>query len=285
MSSSAPFRAEHIGSLLRSPELLEARTKHEGGLLKAEELKKLEDKEIQEIVKLQQKVGIKSITDGEFRRHMFYDGFFDNLDGFTYLDSPSAQIFKSYVPDVAAFQAKGFKPAGTYVCTSPIKRTKSCYRADFEYLKSLVSPQEVSGIKLTLAAPEWFNLRHGEHSYSKDVYANDREYFDAIAAAYSEELTDLYKAGCRNIQIDDPLLAYFCADSILKGMKEEGVDSDALLNEYINLYNNCLKNVPCKENSSSFFDLYTDSNSGNDCWSASLPRKLQEWRSLLRGWV
>lgn len=242
--TKAPFRAEHIGSLLRSPEILEARKKHDGGLLKAADLKSLEDKEIQDLVKLQQQIGIKSITDGECRRHMFYDGLFDNLDGFTYLDSPSIKIFKQYVPDVAAFTAKGFKPAGTHVCTGPIKRTKPCYRPDFEFLKALVKPEEVAGVKLTLAAPEWFHLRHGEHSYDKSVYANDREYFDAIAAAYREELADLYDAGCRNIQFDDPLLAYFCAESMLKGMKEEGVDSEALLLEYINLYNNCLSGLP-----------------------------------------
>lgn len=88
MPVKAPFRAEHIGSLLRPASILEARTKRDGGLTKAEDLEKLEDKEIRDIVKLQQEVGIQSITDGEFRRHMFYDGFFDNLEGFSYLDSP-----------------------------------------------------------------------------------------------------------------------------------------------------------------------------------------------------
>jgi methionine synthase II (cobalamin-independent) len=67
---------------------------------------------------------------------------------------------------------------------------------------------------MTLAAPQWFHLRHGEHSYPKDVYANDNEYFADIAKAYREELADLYDAGCRNVQFDDPLLAYFVSLSL-----------------------------------------------------------------------
>lgn len=247
-----PFRAEHIGSLLRPASILEARNKHDGGLVNATELAAIEDEEIKKVIALQQSIGIRSITDGEYRRHMFYDSFFENLEGFTYVDSPSVEIFKQYVPDVAAFRDQGFKPAGTYLCTGPIKRVKPCYRPAFEFVKAQVessssssAASEVAGIKMTLAAPEWFHLRHGEYSYARTVYENDKEYFDAIAAAYNEELLDLYAAGCRNIQIDDPLLAYFCADSMLKGMKEVGVDPQAQLQAYLDLYNNCLVDIPC----------------------------------------
>lgn len=117
-----------------------------------------------------------------------------------------------------------------------------------------------------MAAPEWFHLRHGEFAYPKDVYKNDGmslsipfvmctvehhatdEYFADIAVAYQAEIQDLYAAGCRNIQIDDPLLAYFCAESMIKGMEERGVDHVALLNTYIKAYNDCLKNRPADMN-------------------------------------
>lgn len=83
-----------------------------------------------------------------------------------------------------------------------------------------------------------------EHAYDHNVYANDAEYFADIAVAYQEELRDLYEAGCRNVQFDDPLLAYFCSEAMLSGMKEAGVDSGAILDSYIKLYNDCLKDKP-----------------------------------------
>lgn len=76
------------------------------------------------------------------------------------------------------------------------------------------------------------------------MYPNDAAYFADIAIAYQEELKDLYSAGCRNVQFDDPLLAYFCSEAMLSGMKEAGVDSAALLDAYIKLYNDCLKGRP-----------------------------------------
>jgi len=95
-----------------------------------------------------------------------------------------------------------------------------------------------------MCAPEWYHLRHGQYAYDKSVYANDDEYFADIAVAYQQEIADLYAHGCRNLQIDDPLLAYFCAESMISGMKEAGIDSEALLDTYIRTYNNCLKGKP-----------------------------------------
>ena len=80
------------------------------------------------------------------------------------------------------------------------------------------------------------------------LHCHIEEYFADIATAYQAEIQDLYAAGCRNIQIDDPLLAYFCAESMIKGMEERGVDHEALLDTYIRAYNNCLKNRPADMN-------------------------------------
>ena len=89
-----PFRAEHIGSLKRPSAILEAREAVEAGKLSKSELEKIEDREILRIVKMQRDLGYKAITDGEYRRHMFYDGFFDNLEGFTYYSAhPDPSIF------------------------------------------------------------------------------------------------------------------------------------------------------------------------------------------------
>lgn len=94
-------------------------------------------------------------------------------------------------------------------CKGKLVREKPMYRPEFEYLKSIVQPHQVPHIKLTLAAPEWYHLRHGEHARDHEVYPNEEDFFDDLAKAYREELKDLYDAGCRNVQFDDPLLAYF----------------------------------------------------------------------------
>ncbi|EJD46101.1 UROD/MetE-like protein [Auricularia subglabra TFB-10046 SS5] len=243
-----PFRAEHLGSLKRPLELLAKRAALDKKEISAEDLRLEEDKAIAEIVQMQRDAGIKSITDGEFRRHMFYDGFFDNLDGhgFTYVPEVPLEWFKDYVPDTAAFKKQNFKNAASYLCKSKIKRPagKSLYLPQFEQLKKFVKPEEISNIKVTLCAPEWFHLRHGEYAYDKSVYATDEEYFADIVTAYREEVNELYAAGARNLQWDDPLLAYFCAESMLAGMKEEGVDSERLLDLYIDVYNKIIEGRP-----------------------------------------
>jgi len=99
-----------------------------------------------------------------------------------------------------------------------------------------------------VCAPEWFHLRHGPYAYDKSVYQTDEEYFADIAKAYREEFAELYSLGCRNIQFDDPLLAYFCAEKMIQGMKEEGVDSERLLQLYIDVYNDCLRERPADFN-------------------------------------
>ncbi|RPD54114.1 UROD/MetE-like protein [Lentinus tigrinus ALCF2SS1-7] len=239
-----PFRADHIGSLKRPEKLLAKRKELDEGKCTPADLRPVEDEAIRGIIQLQREVGIKSITDGEFRRHMFFDGVFDNLDGMKYIKPVPVEMFMDYVPDVAAFKELDFKGADSYICVSKLKRTKQFYVPQYEALKALTAPEEHKNLKITMAAPEWFHLRHGEYAYPKDVYKNDDEYFDDVAVAYRAEIADLYAAGCRNIQFDDPLLAYFCADSMIKGMEERGVDHVALLDTYIRAYNKIVTDHP-----------------------------------------
>ncbi|KAH9949136.1 hypothetical protein B0H21DRAFT_729685 [Amylocystis lapponica] len=238
-----PFRADHIGSLKRPAVLLQKRKEFEEKKCTREELNTVEDATIREAVQMQREAGIKSITDGEFKRQMFYDGVFNNLDGMKYLPLAPANMFMEYVPDIAAFKAHELG-AASYICESKIKRTKAFYIEQYESLKAITAPEEHKNIKITICAPEWFHLRHGPHAYPKDVYKNDDEYFADIAVAYQAEIKELYAAGCRNIQFDDPLLAYFCAESMLTGMEARGIDHAALLETYVRAYNDCLKGRP-----------------------------------------
>ncbi|KIN94234.1 hypothetical protein M404DRAFT_168788, partial [Pisolithus tinctorius Marx 270] len=234
-----PFRAEHLGSLLRPDYLLQARKQFDKKEITYDQLRVIEDKAIAEALRLQREVGIKGFTDGEYRsvKRWFYDGFFDHLQGFEGMPWSDLDIIIQLTVHLLFFTLLDIKPAGTTLCTGKIKHVESGYLPQFEALKALVQPEEVKNIKLTLAAPEWFHLRHGEHAFKPGVYASQDEYFNDIAAAYRRELQVLYAAGLRNAQFDDPLLAYFCAEPMLKGMKEAGEDSEALLDRYIQLYN------------------------------------------------
>jgi len=243
-----PFRAEQIGSLLRPAELLQARADSDAGKLSAAQLEPIEDAAIKSSVEKLRSLGIKSVTDGEFRRHMFFDGAHDNFDGFVKVDDPPIDIFMAYVPDVRGFvNSPAKKPAATYVCKGKIKRRggESPYVKQFKYVASLLPAEEVKFAKITVAAPEWYHLRHSsKYAYSHDVYKSDDEYFGDIAIAFQEELQALYEAGCRSVQFDDPLLAYFADQGMLKGMKEAGIDPAAELGKYVKLYNDCLAKRP-----------------------------------------
>ncbi|KAH8120189.1 UROD/MetE-like protein [Phellopilus nigrolimitatus] len=239
-----PYRAEHLGSLKRPAELLQTRAAFEKGEATRDELTAVEDKAVKAIIEVQRATGIKSITDGEFRRHMFFDGVFDNLEGMKYIKEVPRHMLMAYVPDVAAFIKLDFHGGDTYICESKLKRTKPFYKAQFEALKALTKPEEHKSLKITMCSPEWYHLRHGEYAYNKEVYKNDDEYFADIAIAYQQEIAELYSIGCRNIQFDDPLLAYFCATSMLEGMEKKGIDHEALLDTYIRTYNKCLEGRP-----------------------------------------
>lgn len=242
-----------------------------------QDLTKAEDVSINEIVQAQLDLGLHAVTDGEYRRHMFwydlttsyiysitipyknttktiqtitnphkYRGtFFPGLQGFEEVQNPPLDSFRRYVPDIDAFLEEGHKPCESIYCTGPIKHIGSTYLAQWNYLKSLLPASKIPEAKITLAAPNWYHLRYKTgHAYPRDVYPSDVEYFADIAKAYREELKILYEAGSRNIQIDDPNLAYFCSEKMLAGFKTDGEDSDALFDSYIVLYNDCLRDRP-----------------------------------------
>ena len=166
----------------------------------------------------------------------------------TEIFNPEPQIFRSYMPDIAAFMEENHKPAESVICTGKIKHVGSTYTAQFDYLKSLVPADEVKNLKLTIAAPNWYHMRYREgEAYPKNIYANDDAYFADVAAAYQDELRILYAHGLRNVQFDDPNLAYFCSEAMLAGWKEDKENTctaDELLDKYINLYNLCIAECP-----------------------------------------
>ena len=151
-----PFRAEHLGSLKRPDNLLSARRSIHENKAPTSILPAIEDKAILDIVRIQQSCNFHALSDGEYRRHMFWGTFFPSLDGFTEIKGPEKEIFREYVPDIAAFLEADHVPGETVICTGKIRHTgKSSYIEQFEYMKSIVAEEEWGNIKLTLAAPNW----------------------------------------------------------------------------------------------------------------------------------
>ncbi|KAK6950591.1 hypothetical protein Daesc_007115 [Daldinia eschscholtzii] len=240
-----PFRAEHLGSLLRPQELTEKRLKLADvkaiDVAKDEELHAIEDRAINEVVKLQLDLGFHAINDGEYRRHQFWGTFFPNLEGFEEVMNPEWDIFRLYVPDTAAFTEKGHKPGETIVCVGKIKHVGSAYLSDWNYLKKLVPPERVKDLKITLAAPECLVEVDKGKAYPKEVYANDEEYFADIAKAYQTIYMRIAQVRKMLIEVG---IADFCDEKMLAGFKADGEDSDALLDSYIKLYNDCVSSRP-----------------------------------------
>ncbi|ODO01940.1 hypothetical protein L198_02670 [Cryptococcus wingfieldii CBS 7118] len=243
--SSPPFRAEHLGSLLRPATLLEARANQEAGKITAAELSQVEDEAVKATVDMQKELGFSPVTDGEYRRGVFWGSFFQELEGMTEVQNPPLDIFRTYVPDIAGFLEKGDRPGQSCLCTGKIKHTgKSTLIDEFSFTKSQVPAERAGDVKLTMISPVWYHLRYREgKAYPADVYANDEEYFADIAKAYRAELDILYEAGVRNVQIDDPNFAYFCSEKMIEGWNADKTNKrtlDELLDVYIKCYNDAI---------------------------------------------
>ncbi|MCJ1334841.1 hypothetical protein MMC09_000106 [Bachmanniomyces sp. S44760] len=156
---SPPFRAEHLGSLLRPDDLLQVREDVDKGQAGEKQLRSIEDGAVRDIVDVQLKLGFHPISDGEYRRHMFWGTFFPGLEGFEEIKNPDVDIFRMYMPDIAAFLETGHKPGESVICTGKIKHSGSTYIDQWNYLKNAVPKERVHECKLTLAAPEWYHMR------------------------------------------------------------------------------------------------------------------------------
>ncbi|KAJ9498874.1 hypothetical protein H2202_005551 [Exophiala xenobiotica] len=250
-----PFRAEHMGSLLRPQKLLDARAAVRDQGLSEEDagLPAAEKEAIGDIVKAQLDLGFKGVTSGEFNRTRFWGLFWDELEGTTRLQDAEASMFRLYHPDVVSLIEKDRKvmPGDSVIAGAKIKYPQAGTESNLHELKlvqEVVPKGQWGDIKLTMITPAWFHMRYKQgRAYTPEAYANDTEYFKDVAKAYSAELQTLYDAGLRNVQFDDPGLAYFCSTAFRKGWEEDKDNTgsvDDLLDAYIQLYNDSIANCP-----------------------------------------
>jgi len=227
-----PFRADHVGSFLRPKPLLEARDKFKRGEIDAAQLRAVEDAAIRDVVKLQEDLGFRAITDGEFRRAFFHVDFLTQLDGIAEKGGFAVKFQKAdgqldYAPPVLQVTGK-------------IRHSRPIQRQDFEFLKSVTTQTP----KVTIPSPTMLHFRGGKNAITSGAYPDIEKFYEDIAEAFQQELKSLADAGCTYVQLDDTNLAYLCDTQQREGARKRGDDPDQLPRDYAKLINAAIAKRP-----------------------------------------
>lgn len=229
-----PFRADHVGSLLRPLELKEAHKDLAAGKLFANDLRMVQDAATRCAIAQQEEIGLQSITDGELRRDIFYGDFFCQGLGGTAIHQESESFFS--VDD------GGRKlPVPIAKITGRMRWRAPVHVDDFKFLRSLTTRTP----KITLPSPSLLYFLTGREGVSREGYADIDQLWDDLAFAYQHEVNALYDAGCRYIQIDDVPAVLFGDPNSCQAMKARGADPDYLLNNlFPEVMNRCFGKRP-----------------------------------------
>jgi 5-methyltetrahydropteroyltriglutamate--homocysteine methyltransferase len=227
-----PFRADHVGSLLRTRAVKENRLRWKKGEIPAEELREIENLAITETVKKLESTGMKSITDGEFRRDYFHLDFLKELAGVSVTGGIDANPNAKVAED-------GFTPPKLSV-TGKLQHVKAIQVTDYQFLKSVTTQTP----KVSIPSPTMVHFRGGRKSIDINSYPDMDLFFHDLANAYKQEIDHLYKAGLRYLQLDDTNLAYLCDPKMRAAAIERGEDPNELPKTYAALINSVIDNRP-----------------------------------------
>ena len=234
----APFRADHVGSLLRPPELLSAREQHQGGTLSSASLRDIEDRCIRDVAKLQEEIGLQGITDGEYRRTIWHADFLRQIEGVS---------VKEGVADGAGV-ARKFQSGGQEIERSPtrfyttgrLERSRGIETDNFKYLASVTTRTP----KLCIPSPTILHMRGGRDAVDKQAYPDMDRFYSDLAQVYREEIRALAELGCTYLQLDDPNMAYLCDEKMRESVRRIGEDPNQLPRIYAKLINDCIADRP-----------------------------------------
>jgi 5-methyltetrahydropteroyltriglutamate--homocysteine methyltransferase len=231
-----PFRADHVGSLLRPPDLTRARADFKAGRIDSDELRAVEDDAILTVMALQRDVGLQTVTDGEFRRSSWHMDFIYALGGIEQVDGESIHVqFRSddgeydYAP-----------PAMRVGATVTLPET--IFADAFSFVRDNAKAGQTP--KLTIPSPSMVHYRGGNSSLDSSVYPDPDTFWDDLTAAYAAELRGVYELGCRYLQLDDTSLAYVNDPTQRAHIQEIGGDPDHLHEQYIANLNRALADKP-----------------------------------------
>src|SRR5215470_7023754 len=231
-----PFRAEHIGSLLRPKRLLEQREKFARGEIDRDALTRVENDAIKDVLALQERVGLKFATDGEFRRRSYHSFFYRQLGDLS-------------IDTVGGEDAKGGTETGTTgkraaqpvaLIKSRVQWTTPINVPDFKFIAA--STKLVP--KITIPGPCALHFRGGDAAVLATAYKDLDQFWDDTVKAFCQELKALAEAGCRYVQIDETAFAKFGDPEVQAALKARGDDWSALIDKYVAITNRVLKNAP-----------------------------------------
>ena len=225
-----PFRADHVGSLLRPPALREARAARALGKLTAAELRAVEDRHIRDAIRKQEAIGLRAATDGEFRRAFWHYDFVARLAG-TELYAPEQKIeFKG-----------GVKLPLMLRVTGRIAWKEPTFIDDYEFVAANV---QTAAVKQTIPAPSVVHFRGGRNSIDRSVYPDLQGFFADLGSTYHAAVQAFAAAGCRYLQIDEVNIAYLCDPEQIAALKARGDYVDGLLNVYGDMINTAIAGRP-----------------------------------------
>ncbi len=230
-----PFRADHVGSLLRPQKLLDAREEFAAGRISAAAAARVEDEAIREIVAMQREVGLQSATDGEFRRGSWHMDFIYQLGGVEKVAGDITVHFRNADGEV------DFTPAAIAV-TDKVRLNHTIFAEDFEFLKGVVG--EGVTPKLTIPSPNMVHYRGGRAALDPSVYPDVDQFWADLAAAYADQVRAIAQLGCTYLQFDDTSLAYLNDPAQREAMAKRGEDSAHLHETYVRNINNALADRP-----------------------------------------
>jgi len=227
--TTPPFRADHVGSLLRPAAVKEARAKWASGAISAAELKAVEDREIERLVKKQEEIGLQLATDGELRRSWWHFDFYAGLDGVELYDVSHGIQFAG-----VATKSESIRVVGKVGFSG---------HPQIDHFRFLKSKAHVTA-KMCIPAPGTMHFRQGSQSISKVIYPDLDAYFVDVAAAYKKAVRAFYDAGCRYLQLDDTAWAMMCSAFEREQSKKRGDDPDSLPARYARMTNIALADKP-----------------------------------------
>jgi 5-methyltetrahydropteroyltriglutamate--homocysteine methyltransferase len=233
-----PFRADHVGSLLRPPELLRAREQRQKGERSEEALRDIEDRCIRGVAKLQEEIGLQGITDGEYRRTIWHADFLRQIEGVSVKEGAAAgdgvaRKFRSGDREIARSPTR-------FYTTGHLKRNRGFETENFKYLASVTDRTP----KLCIPSPTILHMRGGRAAIDEQAYPNIENFYADLARVYSEEIHALADVGCTYLQLDDPNMAYLCDEKMRESVRHIGEDPDRLPHTYAKLINECIKDRP-----------------------------------------
>jgi 5-methyltetrahydropteroyltriglutamate--homocysteine methyltransferase len=230
-----PFRVEHVGSFLRPGYLLEAARRAKAGELAPEAYRRVQDRAITDVVRWQETAGLRSVTDGEFRRRLWSAGFFDAVSGFAMREDGGLRSL-AFRSDSASMGV----PASPFA-REKLRRTRPIVADDLRFLKTVVQ----RGVpKVTIASPPVMHYFLGPQAVDPRVYPDIEEYFEDLGRVYREELAELAAEGCRFVQLDDTALPCNCDERARAEVRARGEDPDRLTARYVRLINDTIRDRP-----------------------------------------